>query len=269
MATITRQAYSDLYGPTTGDRLRLADTELIIEIEKDHTVYGEEVTFGGGKVIRDGMGQGQRLADEVADLIITNVIILDHWGIVKTDVGIKDGRISGIGKAGNPDIQPGVTIVVGPGTDVIAGEGKILTAGAIDTHIHFIAPQQAEEALSSGTDNARGRRHGPDRRHARNHGDTRSMGDSSHAGSNRSAADQRQGCLERATPAFPNRCASRSVRALSASSCMRIGARHQPPSTTALLLRTARHTGCDTHRYAERKRICAGQLRGDEGAGNS
>jgi len=151
MGTITRQAYADLYGPTTGDRLRLADTELIIEIEKDHTVYGEEVTFGGGKVIRDGMGQGQRLAAEVVDLVITNVIILDHWGIVKADVGIKDGRISGIGKAGNPDIQPGVTIVIGPGTDVIAGEGKILTAGAIDTHIHFIAPQQAEEALSSGT----------------------------------------------------------------------------------------------------------------------
>ncbi len=151
MVTITRQAYSDLYGPTTGDRLRLADTELIIEIEKDHTVYGEEVSFGGGKVIRDGMGQGQRLASEVADLVITNVIVLDHWGIVKADVGIKDGRISGIGKAGNPDIQPGVTIVVGPGTDVIAGEGKILTAGAIDTHIHFIAPQQAEEALFSGT----------------------------------------------------------------------------------------------------------------------
>lgn len=151
MGTITRQAYADLYGPTTGDRLRLADTELIIEIEKDHTVYGEEVTFGGGKVIRDGMGQGQRLAGEVVDLVITNVIILDHWGIVKADVGIKDGRISGIGKAGNPDIQPGVTIVIGPGTDVIAGEGKILTAGAIDTHIHFIAPQQAEEALSSGT----------------------------------------------------------------------------------------------------------------------
>ncbi|MGB5904074.1 MAG: urease subunit alpha [Xanthobacteraceae bacterium] len=151
MGTITRQAYADLYGPTTGDRLRLADTELIIEIEKDHTVYGEEVSFGGGKVIRDGMGQGQRLAGEVVDLVITNVIILDHWGIVKADVGIKDGRISGIGKAGNPDIQPGVTIVIGPGTDVIAGEGKILTAGAIDTHIHFIAPQQAEEALSSGT----------------------------------------------------------------------------------------------------------------------
>jgi len=151
MATITRQAYSDLYGPTTGDRLRLADTELIIEVEKDHTVYGEEVSFGGGKVIRDGMGQGQRLAAEVADVVITNVIILDHWGIVKADVGIKDGRISGVGKAGNPDIQPGVNIVIGPGTDVIAGESRILTAGAIDTHIHFIAPQQAEEALSSGT----------------------------------------------------------------------------------------------------------------------
>lgn len=151
MASITRQAYSDLYGPTTGDRLRLADTELIIEVEKDHTVYGEEVSFGGGKVIRDGMGQGQRLAAEVADVVITNVIILDHWGIVKADVGIKDGRISGIGKAGNPDIQPGVNIVIGPGTDVIAGEGRILTAGAIDTHIHFIAPQQAEEALTSGT----------------------------------------------------------------------------------------------------------------------
>jgi urease subunit alpha len=151
MATITRQAYSDLYGPTKGDRLRLADTELIIEVEKDHTIYGEEVSFGGGKVIRDGMGQGQRLAAEVADVVITNVIILDHWGIVKADVGIKDGRISGIGKAGNPDIQPGVNIVIGPGTDVIAGESRILTAGAIDTHIHFIAPQQAEEALSSGT----------------------------------------------------------------------------------------------------------------------
>ncbi|RCW82384.1 urease subunit alpha [Phyllobacterium bourgognense] len=151
MGTISRQAYADLYGPTKGDRLRLADTELIIEIEEDHTVYGEEVTFGGGKVIRDGMGQGQRPAAEVADLVITNVIILDHWGIIKADVGIKEGRIAGIGKAGNPDIQPGVNIVVGPATDVIAGEGKILTAGAIDTHIHFIAPQQAEEALASGT----------------------------------------------------------------------------------------------------------------------
>src|SRR5262245_38190283 len=132
MGTITRAAYADLYGPTKGDRVRLADTELIIEIEEDHTVYGEEVTFGGGKVIRDGMGQGQRPAAEVADLVITSVVILDHWGIIKADVGIKNGRISGIGKAGNPDIQPGVNIVVGPATDVIAGEGKILTAGAID-----------------------------------------------------------------------------------------------------------------------------------------
>jgi urease subunit alpha len=151
MATITRRHYASLYGPTKGDRVRLADTALIIEIEKDHTIYGDEVTFGGGKVIRDGMGQSQRLAAEVADVVITNAIILDHWGIVKADVGIKDGRISGIGKAGNPDVQPGVTIVIGPGTDVIAGEGKILTAGGIDAHIHFIAPQQAEEALCSGT----------------------------------------------------------------------------------------------------------------------
>ncbi|GAA5628595.1 urease subunit alpha [Brucella sp. NBRC 12953] len=151
MASISRQAYAELYGPTTGDRLRLADTELIIEIEEDRCIYGEEVTFGGGKVIRDGMGQGQRPAAQTADLVITNVIILDYWGIIKADVGIKNGRISGIGKAGNPDIQPGVDIVIGPGTDVIAGEGKILTAGAIDTHIHFIAPQQAEEALASGT----------------------------------------------------------------------------------------------------------------------
>ncbi|MDA5634984.1 MULTISPECIES: urease subunit alpha [Rhizobium/Agrobacterium group] len=151
MVTITRQNYADLYGPTKGDRLRLADTELVIEIEEDHTIYGEEVTFGGGKVIRDGMGQSQRPAAEVADVVITNVIIIDHWGIIKADVGIKNGRISGIGKSGNPDIQPGISIIVGGATDVIAGEGRILTAGGVDTHIHFIAPQQAEEALASGT----------------------------------------------------------------------------------------------------------------------
>jgi len=151
MAKITRENYASLYGPTKGDRVRLADTDLIIEIEEDRTVYGDEVTFGGGKVIRDGMGQSQRNAADVADLVITNVIILDHWGIIKADVGIKDGRIQAIGKSGNPDIQPGVDIIIGPGTDVIAGEGKILTAGGIDTHIHFIAPQQAEEALTSGT----------------------------------------------------------------------------------------------------------------------
>jgi urease subunit alpha len=147
---ISRRAYADMFGPTTGDRVRLGDTELIIEVEADHTVYGDEVKFGGGKVIRDGMGQSQRVAAEVVDVVITNALILDYWGIVKADVGIKDGRIVGIGKAGNPDTQPNVTIVIGPGTEAIAGEGQILTAGGIDAHIHFICPQQIEEALTSG-----------------------------------------------------------------------------------------------------------------------
>ncbi|MEG7360531.1 urease subunit alpha [Pseudomonas citronellolis] len=147
---ISRQAYADMFGPTVGDRVRLADTELWIEVEKDFTVYGEEVKFGGGKVIRDGMGQGQLPAAEVVDTVITNALILDHWGIVKADVGLKDGRVKAIGKAGNPDIQPGVTIALGASTEVIAGEGMILTAGGIDTHIHFICPQQIEEALMSG-----------------------------------------------------------------------------------------------------------------------
>jgi urease subunit alpha len=147
---ISRRAYAEMYGPTTGDRVRLADTGLYIEVEKDHTLYGEEVKFGGGKVIRDGMGQSQRISKDVADTVITNALILDHWGIVKADIGIKDGRISGIGKAGNPDVQPAVTIVIGPGTEIIAGEGSIVTAGGIDTHIHFICPQQIEDALMSG-----------------------------------------------------------------------------------------------------------------------
>jgi len=148
---ITRQAYAEMFGPTTGDRLRLADTELIIEVEKDYTIYGEEVKFGGGKVIRDGMGQSQRVSAETVDTVITNALIVDAvTGIVKADIGLKDGRIGAIGKAGNPDIQPGVTIVVGPGTEVIAGEGMIVTAGGIDSHIHFICPQQIEEALNSG-----------------------------------------------------------------------------------------------------------------------
>ena len=148
---ITRQAYAEMFGPTTGDRLRLTDTELIIEVEKDYTIYGEEVKFGGGKVIRDGMGQSQRLSAETVDTVITNALIVDAvTGIVKADIGLKDGRIAAIGKAGNPDIQPGVTIVVGPGTEVIAGEGMIVTAGGIDSHIHFICPQQIDEALNSG-----------------------------------------------------------------------------------------------------------------------
>src|ERR1700742_4522214 len=151
-----------MFGPTNGDRVRLADTDLIIEVEKDFTIYGEEVKFGGGKVIRDGMGQSQVTNKQGAvDTVITNAIVLDHWGIVKGDVGIKDGKIHSIGKAGNPDIQPGVTIIVGPGTEVIAGEGKILTAGGFDTHIHFICPQQIEEALMSGVTSMLGGGTGP------------------------------------------------------------------------------------------------------------
>jgi urease subunit alpha len=150
MTRMDRRAYAEMFGPTTGDRLRLADTDLIIQVEKDHTVYGEEVKFGGGKVIRDGMGQSQRTSAECVDTVITNAVILDHWGIVKADIGIKAGRIAGIGKAGNPDVQPGVNIVIGPGTEVIAGEGLIATAGGIDAHIHFICPQQVDEALMSG-----------------------------------------------------------------------------------------------------------------------
>jgi urease subunit alpha len=150
MATISRQAYADMYGPTTGDRIRLADTELVIEIEKDYAIYGEEVKFGGGKVIRDGMGQSQRVRADVMDTVITNAVIVDHWGIVKADIGVKDGLIAAIGKAGNPDIQPGVTMAIGGATEIIAGEGMIVTAGGIDTHIHFICPQQIDEALMSG-----------------------------------------------------------------------------------------------------------------------
>ena len=150
MSKITRKAYAEMFGPTTGDRIRLADTELFIEVEKDHTTYGEEVKFGGGKVIRDGMGQSQRAYKDVMDTVITNAVIMDHWGIVKADIGIKAGRIAAIGKAGNPDIQPNVTMAIGGATEIIAGEGMIVTAGGIDTHIHFICPQQIEEALMSG-----------------------------------------------------------------------------------------------------------------------
>jgi len=159
---LSRAAYADMFGPTRGDRVRLADTELFIEIEKDFTTYGEEVKFGGGKVIRDGMGQSQTSrARGAVDTVITNVVILDHWGVVKADVGLRDGLIAAIGKAGNPDIQPGVTLVIGPGTEVIAGEGKILTAGGFDTHIHFICPQQIEEALMSGVTSMLGGGTGP------------------------------------------------------------------------------------------------------------
>jgi urease alpha subunit len=161
-ARISRSAYAGMYGPTVGDKVRLADTELFIEVESDRTRYGEEVKFGGGKVIRDGMGQSQRSrAQGAVDTVITNALILDHWGIVKADIGLKDGRIAGIGKAGNPDLQPDVDIIIGPGTEAIAGEGKIITAGGIDTHIHFICPQQIEEALASGITTMMGGGTGP------------------------------------------------------------------------------------------------------------
>jgi urease subunit alpha len=160
--TFSRSAYAAMFGPTTGDKVRLADTDLVVAVERDFTIYGEEVKFGGGKVIRDGMGQSQVMnRDGAVDTVITNALIIDHWGIVKADVGLKNGRIHGIGKAGNPDIQPGVTIVIGPGTEAIAGEGKILTAGGFDSHIHFICPQQIEDALMSGLTSMLGGGTGP------------------------------------------------------------------------------------------------------------
>ncbi|MGD1888440.1 MAG: amidohydrolase family protein, partial [Cohaesibacteraceae bacterium] len=161
-ASLSRAAYAGMYGPTTGDKVRLADTELFIEVEKDLTTYGEEVKFGGGKVIRDGMGQSQVTRDDGAvDTVITNALIIDHTGIYKADVGLKDGRIASIGKAGNPDTQPNVDIIIGPGTEAIAGEGKILTAGGFDAHIHFICPQQIAEALMSGLTTMLGAGTGP------------------------------------------------------------------------------------------------------------
>jgi urease subunit alpha len=159
---MSRAAYAQMFGPTVGDKVRLADTDLVIEVERDFTIYGEEVKFGGGKVIRDGMGQSQRSrSDGAVDTVITNALILDHWGIVKADIGIKDGRIAAIGKAGNPDVQPGVDIIIGPGTEAISSEGKIVTAGGIDTHVHYICPQQIEEALYSGLTTMMGGGTGP------------------------------------------------------------------------------------------------------------
>ncbi len=158
---IDRQAYAEMYGPTVGDKIRLGDTELFIEVEKDFTTYGEEVKFGGGKVIRDGMGQGQRCAQEVVDTVITNALILDTWGVVKADVGLNAGMIVAIGKSGNSDIQPDIDFEIGAGTEVIAGEGLILTAGGVDSHIHFICPQQVEEALMSGVTTMLGGGTGP------------------------------------------------------------------------------------------------------------
>ena len=161
-AKISRAAYADMFGPTTGDKVRLADTELFIEVEKDFTTYGEEVKFGGGKVIRDGMGQSQTTrADGAVDTVITNALIVDYTGIYKADIGLKDGEIVAIGKAGNPDTQPNVDIIIGPGTEAIAAEGKIVTAGGFDSHIHYICPQQIDEALMSGVTTMLGGGTGP------------------------------------------------------------------------------------------------------------
>lgn len=180
MATIGRRAYAEIFGPTVGDRVRLADTGLLIEVEKDYTLaagsYGEEVKFGGGKTIRDGMAQSQRTRLEGAvDCVLTNALILDHWGIVKADIGLKGGRIAAIGKAGNPDTQPGVDIIIGPGTEIISCEGNIVTAGGIDCHIHFICPQQIEEALASGVTTMMGGGTGPGHWHLCHHLHTGSM----------------------------------------------------------------------------------------------
>ena len=232
--SLPRAAYADMFGPTTGDRIRLADTELVIEVEKDFTTYGEEVKFGGGKVIRDGMGQSQTTrARGAVDTVITNAVILDHWGIVKADVGLKDGLIAAIGKAGNPDIQPDVTIVVGPGTEVIAGEGKILTAGGFDTHIHFICPQQIEEALMSGVTSMLGGGTGPGDRHFRHHLHARPLAHRKNDRGGRRLPDEprlrRQGQRLEAGGAS----SSRSRRAPARSSCMRTGAPPRPRSTAA------------------------------------
>ena len=230
VAKISRQAYAEMFGPTVGDRVRLADTELWIEVE-GLTIHGEEVKFGGGKVIRDGMGQSQRIAAEVADTVITNALIVDHWGIVKADIGIKDGRIAGIGKAGNPDIQPGVQIVIGPGTEVIAGEGMIITAGGIDSHIHFICPQQIEEALMSGVTTMLGGGTGPAT------GTTPPPARRGRAypqdASGLEAFPMNLGYLGKGNASLPGALASRSRPAPSASSCTRTGAPPRRRSTTA------------------------------------
>src|SRR3990167_8125448 len=223
MATIGRRAYAEMFGPTVGDRLRLADTELLLEVEADHTLraggYGEEVKFGGGKTIRDGMAQSQRTRTEGAvDTVLTNALVIDHTGIFKADIGLRSGRIASIGKAGNPDTQPGVDIVIGPGTEVISCEGHIVTAGGIDSHIHFICPQQIEEALASGITTMLGGGTGPA---------TGTLATTCTPG-----AFHMERMLQ-AADAFPMRCTSRSTQAPLASSCTKTGAPRPPPSATA------------------------------------
>ncbi len=271
MATrISRRAYAEMFGPTTGDRVRLADTNLVIEVEHDHTVYGEEVKFGGGKVIRDGMGQGQGLAAEVADTVITNALIVDAvLGIIKADIGLKSSRIWRIGKAGNPDIQPAVTIPIGAATEIIAGEGMILTAGGIDTHIHFICPQQVDEALASGITTMIGGGTGPA------------------TGTNATTVTPGPWHLERmlqAAEALPMNIGFTGKGNVSRPEPLReqieagaIGLKlHEDwgydTASDRYLPERGRRDGCpggDSYRYAERKRVRGSVDRSDAGAGDS
>ena len=231
---IERAAYAAMFGPTVGDRVRLADTELFIEVEDDRTVYGEEVKFGGGKVIRDGMGQSPLArADGAVDTVITNALIVDHWGIVKADVGLRDGRIAAIGKAGNPDTQPGVDIIIGPGTEAIAGEGRILTAGGVDAHIHWICPQQVDDALYSGVTTMLGGGTGPRRGHQSHHLHARALASRPHAGGGGRAAGKPRLLRERqrVRTAGPRRTGAR--RRLRPQAARRLGPPHRRRSIPA------------------------------------
>ena len=235
---IPRRDYADMFGPTVGDRVRLADTELFIEVERDFTAYGDEVKFGGGKVIRDGMGQSQATrAEGAADTVVTNALILDHWGVVKADIGIRDGRIQAVGKAGNPDIQDGVDIVIGSGTEIVAGEGKIVTAGGFDCHIHFICPQQIEEALASGITTMLGGGTGP----ATGTNATTCTPGPWHLQRMIEAADgfaMNLGFAGKGNASLPAALEEQVRAAPARSSSTRTGARRRPPSTPASALPT-------------------------------
>ena len=266
-ARISRSAYADMYGPTVGDKVRLADTELFIEVEDDKTIYGEEVKFGGGKVIRDGMGQSQvTRADGAVDTVITNALIIDHWGIIKADVGLRDGRIAGIGKAGNPDTQPGVDIIVGPSTEAIAGEGKILTAGGFDAHIHFICPQQIEEALMSGVTTMLGGGTGP----ATGTNATTCTPGAFHIGRMLQAAESFPMNLALSGKGNASKPAG-LVEQVKAGACsLKL---HEDWGTTPGAIDCClgvadelRRAGDDPHRHAERKRLCREHHQGAEGA---
>ena len=230
---IDRAAYATMFGPTTGDKVRLADTDLIIEVEEDRTTYGEEVKFGGGKVIRDGMGQSQASqAEGAVDTVITNALIVDHWGIVKADIGIRDGKIAAIGKAGNPDVQPDVDIVIGPGTEAIAGEGRIVTAGGIDAHIHWICPQQVDDALYSGITTMLGGGTGPADGHQRHHLHARPLAHGAHAAGGRRPAHEPR-LLRQGQRLAPDSLLEQVAAGACGSSCTRTGAPRRAPSTPA------------------------------------